>query len=236
MTPIHFMVAKYIADRRRMEPRNIGVIAWHDGVVAGRFAGEDEWTMKPPKLVDREARKAYQTVVTSWRLQFSKLHLPIGRGREDVPRSSPDFLIALARYSQENFVIVSGGHATATPVGSTLIDAINGLYADLVDDSDGRDERHGSLLVRTCEDLLSPLESSGRFLRDVTPVDDLPVTFSYGYGDDDHLEALLQVVSLASSDQVTSAAMKFRCVSLDAELVPRSHCACLKVILVAVSV
>lgn len=228
MNPVRFVVAKYIADRRRMEPKNIGVIAWHDGTVCGRFAGEVNGAIKPPRLVDRDARKAYLRVVESWRLQFDKPSIPIGRGRDDVPRSSPDFLQAIARYSQENFVIVEGGHISESTVGATLPSVVDNLFTEMVDDSSGHDGRHKSALIRACETLFAPLKNNAKFHPDFAPPNTaLPFTFSYGFGDKDNPSLLLQVVSLHSPDQVASAAMKFRCASDDEHLVDPSHCACL---------
>lgn len=40
MSAVRYLVAKYVPDLRRMEPKNIGVVVWSDGVVAARFAAE----------------------------------------------------------------------------------------------------------------------------------------------------------------------------------------------------
>lgn len=178
--------------------------------------------------MEKGARKAYAKTVASWRLQFDKESLPIGRGREDIPRSSPDFLHALSRYSQENFVIVEGGHVSSVPEGQGLSDVIIQLYAEMVDDSEGRDGRHKSALIRTCEDLLSPLANNENFHPGLS-LDKLglPFPFTYGFGEKDNPDILLQVVSLGSPDQVSSAAMKFRFVSQDAKIIKPSKCACL---------
>ena len=37
-----YLVAKYVSDPRRMEPRNIGVVLWASGRVAARFLESDE--------------------------------------------------------------------------------------------------------------------------------------------------------------------------------------------------
>lgn len=40
MNTPRYLIAKYIPDLRRMEPRNIGVIVWSPQGVAARFAAE----------------------------------------------------------------------------------------------------------------------------------------------------------------------------------------------------
>lgn len=229
MTPVRFVVAKYIADRRRMEPKNIGVIAWHDGVVFGRFAGEANGAMKPPRSIARDARKAYMRVVESWRLQFCKPSIAIGRGRDEVSRSSPEFLQAIARYSQENFVIIEGGHLSGIATGATLRSVVDNLFVEMVDGPELQETSRQSSLTRLCDQLFAPLSGNDNFHPDgfSIPNQDFPFSFSYAFGDKDHPTLLMQAVSLANQDQVTAAAMKFRCVSEDAKVVTKDKCASL---------
>ena len=62
MAAPRLLIAKYVPDLRRMEPKNIGIIVWAaDGAVAARFAGEEingRYTVKPPKIAN--SRKAYR--------------------------------------------------------------------------------------------------------------------------------------------------------------------------------
>lgn len=229
MTTVRFVVAKYIADRRRMEPKNIGVIAWQDGAVYGRFAGEANGTIKPPRSIDRGARKAYMSVVESWRLQFDKQSIPIGRGRDDVTKASPEFLQAIARYSQENFIIVDGGHVSAIASGATLPSVVDNLFGEIVDGPELHEKRRQSSLTRLCDKLLAPLSGNSDFHSDgfSIPHQDFPFSFSYAFGEKENPVLLMQAVSLANPDQVTSAAMKFRCVSEDSRVVTREKCASL---------
>jgi hypothetical protein len=227
MTPTHFVVAKYIADRRKMEPRNIGIIAWNDGLVRGRFAGETEGLLKPPRFIAPDARKAYGKVIASWRYQFDKPELPIGNGCPRVSRSSPEFLQAIQKFSQENFILVEGGHVTGVP----LEKAVDRLFNELVDDSNQYEARERSGLQSRCDSLFAELDGNERFHKNL-PVkcsgeENFPFTFTYGFGDAERPEVLLQVVAVANEAQVTSAAMKFRCVAQDDGIIPRDRCACL---------
>lgn len=230
MTAVRFLVAKYVADIRRMEPKNIGVIAWHNGVVDGRFAGEAEAELKPPKIVSPEQRKGFMKAVQSWRLQFRKPHLPIGGGNDDVLRSAPEFLDALKLYSTRHFMIGEGGHVTA-PDSRTLKSVIDELFTQLIDDSDGQDGRHKSALVQTCDAILEPLANNSNFHPNAEiPCDAMGTDFSftYAFGEDpENPDVLMQAVSLTNSDQVGATAMKFRCLVEDDKKIDPSHCACL---------
>ena len=42
MNTPRYLLAKYIPDPLRMEPRNIGVVLWAEGNVAARFVGESD--------------------------------------------------------------------------------------------------------------------------------------------------------------------------------------------------
>ena len=135
MIPARFLIAKYIEDMRRLEPRNIGVIVWQDGMLAGRFAGEAGGQIKAPRLITKDLRNGYLKVVQSWKLQFDKPHLSIGRGRGEVARSAPEFLSAIRRYSIRNFQLVDGGHAESISGSRDPLDLVNWLYENMVDES-----------------------------------------------------------------------------------------------------
>ena len=44
MNTPRYLLAKYIPDHLRMEPRNIGVVLWAEGNVTARFFGESDAT------------------------------------------------------------------------------------------------------------------------------------------------------------------------------------------------
>ena len=166
MTAIRFLVSKYIADIQRMEPKNIGIIAWHDGLVDGRFAGEADGQLKPPRIVDSTHRKGYIKSVQSWRLQFAKPSLPLGGGEDDAPRSSVEFLEALKMYSTRHFMIGEGGHV-AVPSALTLKAVIDELFTQLIDDSAGQDGMHRSALIQSCDEIALPLEGIAGFHKNI---------------------------------------------------------------------
>jgi hypothetical protein len=76
-----YLVAKYISDLQRMEPRNIGIVVCASGVTCARFLGE-----KPGRPGHVDGRKvppfvtsvaAYKQWIEFWRGEF-----------EDFPRRS----------------------------------------------------------------------------------------------------------------------------------------------------
>jgi hypothetical protein len=230
MTAIRFLVAKYIADVQRMEPKNVGVIAWYNGIVDGRFAGESENELKPPKIVAPEQRKGFVKAVQSWRLQFGKPQLPIGGGKDDVLRNSPEFLDALKLYSTRHFMIGEGGHVAAPP-SRTLKSVIDELFTQLIDDSAGHDGRHKSALIQACDAILQPLANNVNFHPNAeVPCNTigLDFPFTYAFGDDPKQpDVLMQAVSVVDADQVGATAMKFRCFVEDDKVISPSQCACL---------
>ena len=116
-----FLVAKYAPDIKRMEPRNIGVIAWCDGCTDARFLGEDE---SPPRHLKIRDTRNYRKWLSSWRKQIAKPLLELGHG-QIVEKSTPEFLDALREWSRDSFLLVEGGEiieAAARTELSGLVD------------------------------------------------------------------------------------------------------------------
>jgi hypothetical protein len=101
-----FLIAKYIPDLRRMEPRNIGVVLWNNGSVKAKFLGENPKQIKTPGFARDD--HAYREWVEFWKHQVAKHELTDKQGNV-FARESPDFLEALAAKSKEQFMLVDGG-------------------------------------------------------------------------------------------------------------------------------
>lgn len=104
-----YMVFKYIPDVERMEPRNMGVVVWHDGAVAARMLDE-------PSFVNRDGSRwnAYLQWVRYWKTHLESHsverfddELPEERVRVSV--ASSEFLVALQTHGKGNFVLAYGG-------------------------------------------------------------------------------------------------------------------------------
>jgi len=132
-----FLVAKYIPDVRRMEPRNIGVVVWHGGHVEARFLGENDG---PPRYIGVKDRTNYGKWLASWRAQLAKPFLEAGSG-ETINRSSPRFLDALCGWSRGNYVLVEGGDITESLDRDSLAEATEYLFSELVSHKETVEEK-----------------------------------------------------------------------------------------------
>ena len=114
-----YFLAKYVPDLTRMEPRNVGVIVWTPEGVDARFLAE---TPDRPGEVDGRSipsfvtnAQAYKQWVAYWRKELDRWEIEPTRGGPAVPRSSPDFLDALARKGRGNFLLTSAGYLYSGP-------------------------------------------------------------------------------------------------------------------------
>jgi hypothetical protein len=110
-----FLIAKYIPDVFRNEPRNIGVVLWTPDGVAARFLGE-----KPdaPGVVDESAippfiasAVAYKQWVRYWRRELAKAD------------GTPESLETIRQTGASNYLLADGGivNPLSTPHLPTLL-------------------------------------------------------------------------------------------------------------------
>lgn len=133
-----FLVAKYVPDPLRMEPRNIGVILWHAGTVSARFVGENPHSpdkLHPPrKLFDADSRHAYRQWIKYWRHQLERGCITSQDGRTRIDRGSPDFLTELQASSKSQFMLVSGGFLNEKISPVEVSNATDELFEKLVEE------------------------------------------------------------------------------------------------------
>ncbi|HKI38764.1 MAG TPA: hypothetical protein VKA46_43345 [Gemmataceae bacterium] len=136
MNAVRYLVAKYVPDLRRMEPRNVGVVVWAGGEVVARFAAERP--DQPGTVDDRcapsfvRSLSAYKQWVRFWRKELEKAAVRPLRGGEPVPRSSPDFLKVLAATGRGNFLLMDGGLLLDPVTEGELPQLADYLYKALV--------------------------------------------------------------------------------------------------------
>lgn len=96
-----YLIAQYVANLARMEPRNIGIILWANGVVESRFlAAKDAPFVRYPAI--------YTRWVKFWKEQLSRDEIqPIKCAA--VPRHSLEFLDALLKTQEGNYRLFDGG-------------------------------------------------------------------------------------------------------------------------------
>ncbi len=236
MGPRYFL-AKYVPDLTRMEPRNVGVLVWTPEAVDARFLAE-----KPDRPGEVDGRSipsfvtnagAYKQWVAYWRKELDRWEIEPTRGGFAVPRSSPDFLDALAKKGRGNFLLTSAGYLL-DPVGpDELPDLTAHLYGQLVATTTPEEPKDYDL-DETCMRLIGQANlAADVHLKNTYPVEcRLPrggigtFEFSYAYGNGQPL-ALYQRLKLSSRPKllhkdINDSAWKFSQV-LAAHVVPEDR-------------
>jgi hypothetical protein len=158
-----YLIAKYIPDLGRMEPRNVGVILWSPDGVEARFLAEK--ADRPGEVDGRSvpsfvtSTHAYKQWVSFWRGELDRSEIMPLRGRDRVSRSSPQFLDALQGTSRGNFVLVEGGFLLDPVPGEELDRLADRLFASLVDTA-GPEEPRDPSLDELCERLIEEVRLS----------------------------------------------------------------------------
>lgn len=132
-----FLIAKYVPDIIRMEPRNIGVVVWSPNEVYAKFIGEDAngtGKVHPPKSLvgDAGGRHAYSQWITYWRMQLRKNEIRVRGKRKPISRGSPDFIDAIASKSKEQFMLVQAGDYPVSLAPAEVRVFANELFEKLV--------------------------------------------------------------------------------------------------------
>ena len=207
-----YLLAKYIPDPYRMEPRNIGVILWASGGLASRFLSADAAAF----VGDAEN---YQRWVDYWTAACNKQTLPLGRDRKEVSRRSPEILEAIAETQRGAFALHAAGAVFQQVRASGRDSAADYLFRKLVaigdDTADGTEPTTRETLSRQCNavfrdaglldrdefhnGLQIELEAAG--VRQ-------PFRFDHAWKNG-HLGALLQEVNLRRQPSTTNAAFLF---------------------------
>lgn len=138
MTPPTYLLAKFIPDLKRMEPRNVGVVLWTTSGVAARFSFE-----RQDHLGDVDGRTvpnwiaplaAYKQWVAYWRACISQGRFLLLDANVVVEASSPAFLQAIQSANNGNFLLVEGGTLLDDIPADEVDGACRYLFDTLVDD------------------------------------------------------------------------------------------------------
>lgn len=137
MNTTQYLIAKYIPDLHRFEPRNIGVIVWSPFGVEARFLAE-----YPNRLGEVDGRSipnfvtsanAYRQWIRYWRDAITGTSIrPLGGG-DMVPSSSPGFIEVLQQTARGNFVVVDAGSVLDHISEDELPAVADQLYAQLIE-------------------------------------------------------------------------------------------------------
>lgn len=205
MSTTKYLVAKYVPDLQRMEPRNIGVVVWSPSGVEARFAAE-----KSNCLGDVDGRSipayvnspnTYRQWIKFWRAELKKSETPVGAVPSATFQGSPEFIEAFKLNSRGNFLLVDGGFLLDEIDEDELPHLTDHLFTTLVGHG-GAEEPRDLTLDEVCKELISEanLHDDPRFYsryRLNCPVGNTTedFEFSYAYGNDS-LQWLYQQVPL----------------------------------------
>jgi hypothetical protein len=221
MSNATFVIAKYLPDLQRMEPRNIGVIVWCRGQTEARFL--------TPGLATfiRDSEETYNTWIGTWSDLINQKTITPLDGGDAVPRTDKSFLDALQRADDwsGHYRLVDGGSITETIRKSDLKAVADFLFDDFVTTpkSEKIAARHGIAEATT-----KLFESIGR-KADIQAGYGVPfklfgvthsVHFSYGFGNGEP-HAVFQEVNLTSEQNVFAAKGKLDVVQ---SVLPKDRC------------
>lgn len=241
-TAPRFLIAKYVPNTKRMEPRNIGVILWADGKLAAKFIGEDASTgeiVSRPKFVRITNFPVYRDWIMFWRLQMKE---SLRDGKTLLNPSDPSFVDALRLKSRANYVLVDGGFLAAQVNRNKIDMAVEKLFDELVGDRVAdSDSTPAKALDSACKVFLAqtglkdvdnfhaeyPVKYTFRGVED-------EVAFSYGIGPGGYVDsglapsALFQKARLQDHDGVRKTLFLLESVTRPGmEIVPQNRCASL---------
>ena len=145
-----FLIAKYVPDLSRMEPRNIGVILWSNGVFSSKFLAEKDATFVNEIPV-------YRRWVDYWTDLMSRSEIP-GPRRRPVPVSDSCCIEVLISTQKGNYILVDSGELLTSVGKRDLPAATNHLFSELVAVTNKSQEELSRSFTRSCSSLF---ESAG---------------------------------------------------------------------------
>lgn len=236
MTP-KFLVAKYAPDLRKMEPRNIGVIAWTPGRAAMRFTGVTDGRVRAPKFVT--SRSAYSQWIKSWHDAIQNGHIRSADDHRTIDVGDAEFIPTLQQTARGNYFLVDGGRVVDAVKPADLDELVDYLYAELVTEPkalDGSPAGEESKMLRKA--FAAAIKESGLAERPGYTQDyKLAVKIKGGkrqvfeFDAGIHTKrgrpsAVFQKVHLFNAESVWATATKFR-EAVEADLLDKEHCAAL---------
>ncbi len=148
MTP-RYLLAKYIPDMARYEPKNIGVIVWSPYGIKCRFLAEKP--LNPSNIDGRSIPPfvtnsyAYRQWITFWTKEASKSVIEPVCGGEPVSSSSPHMMDVLRQTSKDNFVLEEGGYLLDAIGQEDIQHFVDYLFDTLVNQSEPEEPKDPTL-------------------------------------------------------------------------------------------
>jgi hypothetical protein len=193
MNTAKYLIAKYVPDLMRGEPRNIGVVLWTPSGVRARFVAE-----RPGKSGEVDGRSipafvastsAFKQWVEYWQGEVGKASIMPLNGGPAVNSSDAAFLDVLAQSSKGSFVLAEGGLLLDPIRPGDEATALRDLFDALVELNPGDEVRDPSL-ERVCDEVIAAASlNKNPHFKHRYPVECAigkgnkeAFEFSYGYG------------------------------------------------------
>ena len=203
-----YVIAKFVEDPRRMEPRNIGVMLWSAGKVVSRFVAPEDVRFISDKAM-------YNRWVEFWEKQAKKSELR-GKGGASVSRRSPQFIDALIQTQKDNFRLYDGGYFPEQLRASEREEAVDFLFDELISTEDASQDEHDALPLKdACFDLFEQAGATGRpefrqNFKTAAAVQDIWQEFRFDYAwANGSPESVFQRVNLSGQQSVFAATLMF---------------------------
>jgi len=114
VTRPRYILAKYVPEVLRNEPRNIGVIIWTPWGVRAQFLGDEKGSLDARKIPSWvQSRESYREWIGSWRSALIQKKARAADG-SDVSAKEAGFLDALRLTSKGNYVLGDTGSVLDT--------------------------------------------------------------------------------------------------------------------------
>lgn len=223
MTP-RFLLAKFVPDLSRMEPRNIGVFLWAKGDIRSRFLTDDEANF----IGDKENYARWQKF---WNGKIGGTEIKPERGVA-VSKSKPECMDALMTNQAGQFILVDAGDLLR-PIGKReLREATDYLFQELVAPASLPAHVAARGFSEKCDGVISKsgLSERGDFhkkykIECAVFGSKRPLRFSYGIGNGTPL-AVFQRIQLSSEQSVNSGGLLLHEIT-DRAIVDKANCAAL---------
>lgn len=130
---IHYLIAKYVDDLARNEPRNVGVIAYDGAAMLARFDGEDDQGRMDLRRVKgpRNAAQTFRAWVDYWRAAIDEPHA-LDRALRDVSPGDVRIADYLLELPSQDFYLERGGTILLDGDELSLYETLTDLFARLV--------------------------------------------------------------------------------------------------------
>lgn len=225
-----YLLAKFVPDPRRMEPRNVGVILWTKHGIALRF-------LESSGVRHLGAdRKLYERWVTYWKDTCQSGEIILKRG-EKVTKDTDEFLDALADKQRGNFRLYDVGRVKEPITKSDIEHVLNTLFEELVSSGTQRQssQKAAKTLARMCKLIFEEtgLLSDSRFVSKKSLIKcrigkarrEFPI--NYLYGKVNRPIALMHRVDLSSEKSIDATSYMFERLVRDHRVDGMQKCAAL---------